>query len=175
MENSDRFKRIVQIVVAVLLIVSVGLNVYLLTKENQYRVVEKVITREVRDTIRDTVPVIKYEKLVSVRRDTLKVVEVVKGDSVFVPGDTTYVVAEVPVTQKEYSDDSTYSAWVSGYKPSLDSINIYRKTVFVDRTVTRTKKQNFFVGPYVGYGYDFSSGKAGPNVGVCFGYKIFGF
>ena len=159
-----------QIVFAILFIASVGLNVYLLTKENQYSVVEKVVTREVRDTIHDTIPEVRYEKLVAVRHDTLKVVELIPGDTT-----STAVVAEIPVTQKEYSDDSSYTAWVSGYKPNLDSINIYKKTIYIDRTVTKTKKQNFFVGPYVGYGYDFSSGKPGPTVGICFGYKLFGF
>ena len=168
MENNDRLYRVVQIVVSVLFIVSVGLNVYLLTRENECRVVEKVVTREVRDTIRDTVPEIRYEKVVSLKHDTLRLVELV-------PGDTTVVVAEVPVSQKEYSDDSTYRAWVSGYRPNLDSIDIYRKTVYVEKTITKTKGQKFFVGPYVGYGYDFSSGKPGPTAGICFGYKFFGF
>jgi hypothetical protein len=160
--------RTLQIIVAVLFLVSFGLNVYLLTRENQYSVVEKVVVKEVRDTIHDTIPEVRYEKLVAMRHDTLRVVEKV-------PGDTTVVVAEVPVSQKEYSDDSTYTAWVSGYKANLDSIDVYRKTVFIDREVTKVKKQKFFVGPYVGYGYDFSSGKTGPTVGICVGYKMFGF
>ena len=41
------------------------------------------------------------------------------------------VWATVPRTQKRY-EDSTYTAWISGYEARLDSIHVYR------RTVTRT-------------------------------------
>ena len=167
MDNS-KFKEITQIVVFVLLLVSVCLNVWFLTKENQYKVVEKVVTREVRDTIHDTVPEIRYQKLVAYRHDTLRIVEIVKED-------TTSVIAEVPITQKEYSDDSTYRAWVSGYNPNLDSIDVFRKTVYVEKSVTKTKIQRFAIGPQVSYGYDLSNGKLCPTVGIGITYRMFGF
>lgn len=167
MEN-DKIVRIVQLVVIILFAVSVGLNVWLLTKENQYKIVEKVTTREVRDTIHDTVPELKYRNLICFKHDTLTVVEKI-------PGDTTHVVAEVPIEQKVYSNDSTYTAWVSGYRPNLDSIDIYRKTVYIEREITKTKKQHFVVGPYVGYGYDFANKTHGPVVGVGVTYNLFGF
>lgn len=44
-----------------------------------------------------------------------------------------------PKTQKYYRD-SIYEAWVSGYKPNLDSINIYNQTKFVTITNTTTKE-----------------------------------
>ena len=46
-------------------------------------------------------------------------------DSVKVPvylHDTTFV--EVPITQKYYHEDSLYDAWVSGFLPQLDSIQV---------------------------------------------------
>jgi hypothetical protein len=103
--------------------------------------------------------------VVKVKRDTLKLA-----------GDTTYVAVEVPVTQKEYSDDSTYTAWVSGYKPSLDSIDVYRKMTLVERTVTVTvaEKEPWLVfGPSVGAGYDFMNKTFSPTVGVAFTINMF--
>ena len=166
--GNNKSERIIQICVGIILLLSVGLNVYLLTRENQYSVVEKVRTEIVRDTLHDTIPEVRYKKVIALRHDTLCIVD-------SIPGDTVHVVAEVPVTQKEYSDDSTYRAWVSGYSPNLDSINVYRKNVYITKEITKTKKQNFVVGPYVGYGYDFGSKKGSPTVGIGVTYKLFGF
>lgn len=47
-------------------------------------------------------------------------------------------MVEVPIEQKVY-EDSTYKAWVSGYLPSLDSINVYQRTEVI--TVTKFQKQ----------------------------------
>ena len=54
-------------------------------------------------------------------------------DTVRLPGDT--ITMEVPVEQKRY-DDSLYTAWVSGYEPALDSINLRLPTV--TETITKT-------------------------------------
>lgn len=164
----DNFVKCSQIIICALLLISIGLNVYLLTRENQCEVIEKVTTEVVRDTIHDTIPELRYEKLISYKTDTLRVVDII-------PGDTVHVVAEIPITQKEYSDDSTYTAWVSGYKQSLDSIDVYKNTVYITKEITKTKVQKFSVGPYIGYGYDFSNKTFGVSVGIGISYKIFGF
>lgn len=53
------------------------------------------------------------------------------------PSDTVHDSIEVPVpiVQKRY-DDSLYTAWVSGFEPSLDSIRLYWPEVTT--TVTKT-------------------------------------
>ena len=58
----------------------------------------------------------------------------------------------VPRTQAVYGDD-TYMAWVSGYKPSLDSISIFMpvKTVEVTR-IARDRPPNWGFGIMAGYG-----------------------
>lgn len=165
---SDKTIKIVQIVICILFLVSVGLNVWLLTKENKYKVVEKTVIREVRDTIHDTVPIIKEEKIISYKKDTLKIVDTI-------PGDTVHIITEIPITQKEYGDDSTYTAWVSGYEPKLDSIDIYKKTIYIDKTITKTKKQKFVVGPHVGVGYDIKNNNFSPTIGIGVTYNLFGF
>ena len=173
LDINDRALKWVQIIIGILFIISVALNIWLLTKENKFKVVEKTVVRIERDTIHDTVPEIKYEKVIALKHDTLKVVELLPGDTI--PGDTVRVIAEVPISQKEYSDDSTYRAWVSGYKPNLDSIDIYKKTVYIDHTITKTKKQRFVIGPQVGVGYDVKNKNFAPTVGVGVTYNLFGF
>lgn len=42
---------------------------------------------------------------------------------------------KLPITQRYYNTDS-YQAWVSGYRPNLDSINVFNKVV--ERTVNHT-------------------------------------
>lgn len=59
--------------------------------------------------------------------------------------------------QKMYTDDSTYTAWVSGVRPSLDSIRTYRRTQYVDRYIYRDvvhqpKPKRFGIGLSAGYG-----------------------
>ena len=55
------------------------------------------------------------------------------------PGDTITlhdsIDVPVPIAQKRY-DDSLYTAWVSGFEPALDSINIHQREVVT--TVTKT-------------------------------------
>ena len=59
----------------------------------------------------------------------------------------------IPITQKEYSDDSTYTAWVSGYEPNLDSIHVYQRTVIINNTKTVTKRRMMNFGLQFGAGY----------------------
>lgn len=55
----------------------------------------------------------------------------------------------IPIEKKEYRTDH-YRAIVSGYKPSLDLVEIYSKT----QTITVTpKKKRWGLGLQAGYGY----------------------
>ncbi|MBE6336249.1 MAG: hypothetical protein E7066_06205 [Lentimicrobiaceae bacterium] len=61
----------------------------------------------------------------------------------------------IPITQKVYTDDSTYTAYVSGYQPSLDSLLFMRRTETIIETIrspTREFKKRWSVGVQVGYG-----------------------
>lgn len=76
----------------------------------------------------------------------------VPGKTIYVPitdstivtkHDTTFV--ELPIEEKVYQD-STYRAVISGYKPSLDSIEVYNKTTIITKTVTvPPSKWNFSI------------------------------
>ena len=86
------------------------------------------------------------------------------------PPDSARVI--VPFTQKTYETDE-YKAWVSGYEPELDSINIYRRTETVTNTLYLDKKRRRW-GGMVGIGAGIShKGTVTPMVGVMIGYKIF--
>lgn len=59
----------------------------------------------------------------------------------------------LPITQRCYTDDSTYTAWVSGYQPRLDSIHTYRHTTTITREIVRPAPRSRWVfGAQAGYG-----------------------
>lgn len=109
------------------------------------------------DTIRDTVPVPVYESVV----DSFPF-------AVPVPGDTVRDTVYLPITQKIYKD-SLYTAYVSGYRAKLDSIEVYSKTrtMFVRE---RAKRKKFGLGVQAGYGI--TGNKVSPYVGVGVSYNL---
>ena len=113
---------------------------------------DTIITNRI-DTIRDTVPVPVYESVV----DSFPFVVPVP-----VPGDTVRDTLYLPITQKTYKG-SLYTAYVSGYRAKLDSIEVYSKTrtVFVRE---RVKRKRFGLGVQAGYGI--AGNKLGPYVGI---------
>ena len=74
------------------------------------------------------------------------------------------VLVEIPIEQKVYGD-SNYTAWVSGYLPKLDSIQVYRR-----ETVIRTRAKRWSIGVQAGYGIT-TRGFA-PYAGVGVTYRI---
>ena len=91
-------------------------------------------------------------------RDSLIPVEVVKWRTVpeyLAVHDTTFVLdsilVDVPMERKVYQEDSVYYAVVTGFKPSLDTLKVYRETV----TIETTKKVNVYqpykwtAGPFI--------------------------
>lgn len=81
------------------------------------------------------------------------------------------VRVELPIEQKVY-EEPNYAAWVSGYKPSLDSIRIFQQTLtntvtITERIVPKEKKWGFGVSvggtyydkslqPYIGIGINYN-------------------
>lgn len=83
------------------------------------------------------------------------------------------VLVEVPIESRHYNAPE-YDAWVSGYQPSLDSINVYQKERYITETVTISKPPNrFTIGIQGGYGYGFKSKTWEPYVGLGIGIKVF--
>ena len=83
------------------------------------------------------------------------------------------VWATVPRTQKRY-EDSTYTAWVSGYEARLDSIEVYRKTTYITkREEGRVKNKRISLGLTGGFGYGLTSRKPDLFIGVGCAWRIF--
>ena len=120
---------------------------------------------------------------VEIRTET-KVKTVVKVDTllispplapllVFRLTDTMRIGDTVVYREQAYYEDSLYRAWVSGYRPRLDSLQIFPKTVY--RTVTNDiyhtitpKKKRWGLGLQAGYGYP-----SGIYAGVGISYNLF--
>lgn len=129
-------------------------------------------TITIRDTVVDTIPyrmpipvdsiVLKYDYVKLPVKDTIytKGEDIMKIDSVYV---------EIPISQKEYGD-STYHAWVSGYKPQLDSINVFQRTVTVTERI-RAPTKRWGLGVQVGAGYN-GGNKIQPYLGIGVSYNI---
>lgn len=123
--------------------------------------------RTVTDTIieRDTITAIPDTvfRTVALGEKTVKVVihdTLCKTDTVEVA---------LPYVQKQYKD-SSYSAWISGYEPSLDSIRVFPKTTIIrESKVVRQKDRRWGVFGGVGIGV---SDRITPCVGVGIGYRI---
>ena len=141
-----------------------------------------------RDTVRDTVPVVIHDTVPvmqgqrtigyifwpsfpadSVKGDTTQAAEppgTVKGDS-------------IAVVQRVYSDDTTYTAYVSGVQvcdwPRLDSINIRQRAITntIRETITiRGKASRWKVGLQAGYGYGMRYGGLEPYIGIGVSYTL---
>ena len=131
----------------------------------------------VRDTVyvevHDTVPVVKRERVmcyVKVPADTEH------GDSIPPARPDSATMA---VVQRTYSDDSTYTAYVSGllYQdwPKLDSITVRQRTITktVTQTVTLLKRQSrFTLSAGIGYGYGIRYKGFEPYIGITLGYRL---
>lgn len=95
-----------------------------------------------------------------------KTVKVVIHDTLF---KTDTVEIALPFVQREYRD-SNYNAWVSGYEPALDSIQVFPRTMTVKERVTvkeRSRRWGVFGGVGIGV-----SDRITPCVGVGIGYRI---
>lgn len=125
-------------------------------------------TLVVRDTVRERYPVY-------VERTVTDTMLVAFTDTVRI-SDTVYV--RLPREQKRYAD-TNYVAWVSGYRPSLDSIEVYSVTRYVTKTVTKMEdsRKRWGIGIQAGYGIGLDGGKVTgvPYIGIGVSYDLIRF
>ena len=139
-------------ILALLLMASVAVNVWLMVRGPKAETTIETKT----DTIwRDTI----IEKPVATdSTQTGRVVYVkVAVAQQHTQRDTVHDSVEValPVEQKRY-DDSLYTAWVSGFRPALDSIRLHLPEVQTTNTITHTivkPSPRFSIGIQAGSGY----------------------
>ena len=127
----------------------------------------------------------QHEPLPAEIRTETKVKTVVKVDTllisppmapllVFQLTDTIRIGDTVVRREQAYYEDSLYRAWVSGYRPRLDSIEIYPKTVThtitndIYHTIKIKDKRRWGLGLQAGYGYP-----GGFYVGAGVSYNLF--
>lgn len=128
-------------------------------------------TKAEREIIKtDTVKVVRIDTF---RLTVLKPYRVIIKDTIQVPitdtlriNDTLFI--NLPREQKTYKD-STYKAVISGFKPNLDSLEIYKRTITNTITVTE-KAKKYGIGVIGGVGY---SDKVRPFIGLGFYYKLY--
>lgn len=118
------------------------------------------VTETLTNVVYDTVYIERYKTVKLPVVDTLILInDSLRVDSVFV---------EVPISI--YKFDSTFTTDTTsldlfiqnkGYDVKLDSI-YYR----LEYTPTKTKKTHWFIGPSLGIGYDFTTGKLVPTIGI---------
>ena len=169
MEKSDR----TPFWLLVLLVVSVLFNIFMYKKIKSKAVQTDTVEVVRWDTIHDSLPEIKAEKVIGqitipFLSNSLKGGKKHVKETGFSLHDTIDIERKgenfnmsFDMVQKEYSDDSTYTAYVSGLKygdyPKLDSVIVRQK--ITERTITNTiyrEKKGFKIKlrPGVGGGYD---------------------
>lgn len=118
-------------------------------------------------------------------RTETKIQTVVKTDTVLISApivaffqitsDTIHMGDTVVMREQAVYEDSLYRAWVSGYRPRLDSLQVFPRTVY--QTVTndiyhpvaiKPKKKRWGLGLQAGYGYP-----GGFYVGAGVSYDLF--
>ena len=96
----------------------------------------------------------------------------VQNFSKSVPEDS--VTVQIPITQKVY-EDSTYTAYVSGYRASLDSL-VFKMPREVITIKEKKKHKRWGVGFQVGYGLTLKGNpQFTPYIGVGVSYNLFSF
>ena len=112
------------------------------------------------DTVTVTKPVIQYKYITQVITDTLY-----NTDSIKVP-------VHIPI-ERTIFQDSTYRAVVSGYKASLDTIQVF--PIHTTTTITNTiiKQKRFNIGIQAGVGYGICTKKPDVYVALGVSYRLY--
>lgn len=133
-------------IIALLALFVAGLSLLLHDRTTQpYATADTII---VRDTIREVQPICT-ESLV-VRTERVRVPYAVHHTDTLHVTTTDTIEVALPITQKIYRD-TAYTAYVSGYRPSLDSIYIYKEQTTITKTAPKSLRR-WGIGLQGGYG-----------------------
>ena len=164
------FLKIITLVFAVLLLFNIvnAIGYFVSERRNAHpnEIKVKVDTLFVYDTIFVEKPVIKKVEII----DTL-LLPMPYTDTLMLH-DTVFF--HLPIEQRQYSDPR-YTAWVSGYRPQLDSIHIYQRTEYITKEIKMvTKPKRWGIGLQAGYGVSISNKQiqATPYIGIGINYNI---
>lgn len=179
MNNELRFYRKFSLCLLAALIVSFIMNIYQYNQQANVKETVKVVTKVVTKWKEHTTvkPEAVADKPVATVAVPISPTDSDNEDSECGQDSTLHLKGDsvlIPITQKVY-EDSLYTAYVSGYRPCLDSITVRERitTQYVYETRTRVKKNRIGVGLVGGYGYGFKSKEFEPFVGVGINVNIF--
>lgn len=124
------------------IVVIVVLVTLLFSSKRQIKVVENRVT--------DTILKIRVDTLT---RYVPKYVTKKTTDTIYLQANDKNEVA-IEIEQKHYSENGVYDAWISGYKPQLDSIKTYPRVEY--RTITNNITKEIYKStidfyPYIGF------------------------
>lgn len=171
------FKNIAAFMLVALLVCSLLLNVRHYTRATKIETVRDTTRVTIYDTLTYYKPVPRDSVVVRYITEVLPVADTA-GSNVAenIPQDSANVV--IPITQRVY-EDSTYTAYVSGYRASLDSILVYPRleVVTINNTHTEVSRQKRWgIGVQVGYGITVNgTPQFSPYIGVGISYNILNF
>lgn len=153
-------------ILGVLLCISVVLNIVLYIEHG------KIKSEKVCDTTKVTV-VDSVKKSFPVPVDSFVIRYITRSlpiasDSATKQLRSDSVKVQIPISQKVY-EDTLYRAYISGYKPNLDSITIKQRTTYITHTIC-DKESRFRIGLQAGYGLT-PKGMM-PYVGVGLSYRL---
>lgn len=139
--------------------------------------VDTVYVKSTTVTCRDTVWMVDTQR---VRVPELVFMTKGEKEAVIVPDYPNEEQDTVTFDELVYSD-STYTAWVSGFCASLDSIEVYPRTMVIrDSTVVErffrvdAAKKRWHLGPSLGVGVG-ADGKVSPYIGITLTYSFIPF
>ena len=124
------------------IVVIVVLVTLLFSSKRQIKVVENRVT--------DTIIHLKIDTLT---KYVPKYVTKKTTDTIYLQANDKNEVA-IEIEQKHYSENGVYDAWISGYKPQLDSIKTYPRVEYKTITNNITKeiyKSTLDFYPYIGF------------------------
>ena len=167
--NETKLKQLIFILVVIIALLFTTLAIVITTHRTRKQPETKiiVITDTLTNIVYDTVYLERYKTVKLQLTDTL-IIDSVRIDSVFV---------EVPISTYKldtvFQTDSTrLDLFIqnSGYSVTLDTLTY--KFTYQPTPIKLPKKKHrfgFYIGPAVGVGYDWTTGKTLPSVGIGIG------
>ena len=174
-----QIKNIIAVLLVVLFLLSLCLNVHFYSSRQERIAVGDTTRVTIFDTIPYPMPVPKDSVVIRYITEKLPIStengnsgtgngQILARETGNIP-DSAKVT--IPITQKIYETD-LYKAYISGYRPSLDSLLIFQQTQII-HIKDNPKSKRWGLGIQAGYG--FGKNRTGPYIGIGISYNLFQF